>query len=120
MFVGYWTVLIANLKKKKIFYYDPIGIEDNYKNIKKNFTGLLKKEITGQDLVPSVFFQGFTYKNYVENDVYDHIDSGVCVLKQIYKIFIDKKDPLDPNLMNGFRHEILFLLFKHGHVTDSL
>ena len=106
---------MCNLREKSIVYYDPIGIENNDKDIKSALFTFLKKEINFDDQIgQNNFIRKFIFKNVTESEVYDHVDSGVYVMKQVYRVAVDKRMYVAPQNINEFRLKILYLLFKYG------
>ena len=100
------------MQLKKIYYYDPIGIENNDKKIKSKIFLFLNAEINYDDNIELI--KQFTYERIIESEVYDHIDSGVYLLRQVCKISLDHRLKINPGMLDDFRYKLLYLLFKNG------
>ena len=115
IYVGYWTLLICNLYNKSIVYYDPIGIESEEKSIKTRLFIFLKSHIGINDhVLRNLFLKKLKYEEFIESEVYDHVDSGVYIIMQALSVAADKTIQIKPERITDYRRKLLHLLFKHG------
>ena len=56
----------------------------------------------------------FKYENITETEVYDHIDSSIYILMQIYKNCVKPDFSISPENIEEFRIKLLYYTFKYG------
>ena len=107
-------MLVCSLHLKTIYYYDPIGIE-NDENIKSKIFCFLKEEIKINEKMNKIgLSRKFKYEKISESEIYDHLDSGVYILRQVCRIALDHRLIIRPESLDEFRFKFLNLLLKNG------
>ena len=113
---GYWTVLIVDTQGKKVRYYDPIGIENNDNVVCSQLFMLLRREVKiyeDKD-IDKTRWQRLEFERINEFEAYDYIDSPLYVIRQAFRLTVNKDIQVRPEILPEYRKKLLTLLFKYG------
>jgi hypothetical protein len=110
IFFEYWTVAFCDLTCKSLKFYDPVGIESDDRRVKVVIRNYLQDlQWPGDKSIYS-----FKYENITETEVYDHVDSSIYVLMQVFKQSLKKDFEVSPENIEMFRRQMLYYTLKHG------
>lgn len=117
IFVGYWTVMILNVRSKCAKFYDPIGIEKKDDLIFDQLLNLLKREIRYHEnkSIENTRWMRLEFERITEYESFFSYDSGAYILKQAFKVATNKDTKIHPEVLVKYRSTLLVQLFKHGN-----